>query len=283
MLNPTDIEAIKLKYDTHGFVHLQGIIPAPFLARLNAAFDAAAQAARIPLNAAEQSKKAPSGFYDIPAILDQDEVFVDLADHPAIFPVLTALVGDDIQLTQTAARIFYPGPTFTAPFHSDLAHVQGVAHAHNLNFLTKAHYYLADLEPEQGCLAFIPGSHRLPPGYPKPVGLTNDHSEAVVKIVPKAGDVIIFNTHVLHMALDNASGKVRTSIIYAYSHFWMKQSSSAIAGDQSKFTCRQRKQLFGLAELGVPHFNRRLRDPHISAYRRITKTVGRIVRAISRG
>lgn len=277
-----DIEEIKLKFDTHGFVHLRGVIPAPFLARLREGFDEAAQASGAPDTPAGCKRKAPSGYFDIPAVLDQHHAFIDLVDLPALFPVLTALIGDDLQLTQTAARLFYPGTTFTAPYHSDLAHVQGFDHAHSLNFLTKVHYYVEDLAPDQGCLAFIPGSHRLPAGYPRPAALCNEDSDAAVKIVPRAGDAIIFNTHVMHMALDNTSGKVRKSIIYAFSHFWMKQYRSAIPADLQQFTCRQRRQLFGMEEAGVPHFNRRLREPVRGPYRRVLDGARRVARKLAR-
>lgn len=275
MFSARDIESIKLQFDTHGFVHLPGVLPAPFLARLHAAFNAAAR------SGAPAPGTPPPRYYDIAAVLDQDPAFIDLVDHPGIFPVLTALIGDDIQLTQAAARLFYPGPTFTAPFHSDLSHVLGFDHAHSLNFLTKVHYYVEDLAPDQGCLAFIPGSHRLPAGHPRPAGLRDEHADGVVKIVPKAGDAIIFNTHVLHMALDNTSGKVRKSIIYAFSHFWMKQSASAMPADLAQFTCRQRRQLFGVEDKDVPHFNRRLREPQVTPYRGVLSALRRVARRLA--
>lgn len=274
-----DIEEIKFRFETQGYVHLRQIIAPALLARLNTAFDAASPARAAP--AAGEAKPA-SGFYDIPAVLDHDEAFIDLVDCASVFPILVALVGDDIQLTQTAARLFYPGETFTAPFHSDLAHVRGFSHEHSLNFLIKAHYYLEDLAPDQGCLAFIPGSHRWPAGYPRPLSMRDEQAEGVVRIVPRAGDVIIFNTHVMHMALDNKSGKVRKSIIYSFSHFWMKQYKSAIPANLSRFTCRQRKQLFGVDEADTPHFNRRLSDPAVSAVDQVVAGAKRAVRKLLR-
>ncbi|QYF92004.1 phytanoyl-CoA dioxygenase family protein [Massilia sp. PAMC28688] len=280
MFTPQEIEVLKLQFDTHGFVHLRQIIPDAQLRRLHTAFGQAAVRARAPT--AAQAKKVGMGYFDIPQVLDQDPAFVDLVDMDSIFPLLVALVGDDIQLTQTAARLFYPGVTFTAPFHSDLAHVTGFSHEHSLNFLTKVHYYLEDLAPDQGCLAFIPGSHRLPAGYPRPASLRDEHSAAVVKIVPQAGDAIIFNTHVMHMALDNKSATVRKSIIYAFSHFWMKQYKSAIPADLGRFTCRQRKQLFGVEEDDTPHFNRRLTDATPGPARQAVDSVKRVIRKLVR-
>ena len=280
MRSAINIDEVKLKFDTQGYVHLQDIIPVNFLSRLRLAFESSLQKSG---HSPADAVKDRVAFFDIPRILDADDTFIDLADLDSLFPLLVALIGDDIQLTQTAARLFYPGDTFTAPFHSDLAHVEGFSHAHSLNFLTKVHFYLDDLDSDQGCLAFVPGSHRMPAGYAKPASLVNEHSDAVVKIVPKAGDAIIFNTHVLHMALDNRSGKVRRSIIYAYSHFWMKQSPSAIPANQTRFSCRQRKQLFGVEEDGVPHFNRTLADKKVGPYRRIVASTKKAAKQMGLG
>ena len=251
-----DVDEIMLKYQTQGFVHLKGVIPPDVLARARNGFDAAVQR-----NAAtgQQNDGKPPRFIDIPDILDHDPVFVDLVDLPSIFPVLVAAVGQDIQLNHTMARLFYPGPTFTSPWHSDIAHVLGIDHGASPSFLVKAHFFVEDLAPDQGCLAFIPGSHRYPAGHPKPKIHDIDTSPAVVKTVPRAGDVVIFNTHVMHMATDNRSDRVRKSIIYAYSHFWMKNYASAVPSDLERHAATaQRKQLFGVDIAGIPHINRRL-------------------------
>jgi phytanoyl-CoA hydroxylase len=178
--------------------------------------------------------------------------------------LLVEIVGKDIQLNHTTARLFYPGRTFTAPWHSDIPHVLGISQHNCLNFFVKAHLFLEDLTPDQGCLAFIPGSHRYPAGHPRPQFDHNEVSETVVKTIPRAGDVVLFNTHVLHMATDNRSPYVRKSLIYAYSHYWVKQYNNAVPSDLARFAVsEQRKQLFGVDIEGIPYFNRRL-DQHVS-------------------
>jgi phytanoyl-CoA hydroxylase len=253
-----DIDDIRLKYETQGFVHLKGVIPPDTLARARAAFDAAAERS----NATRQKSAGTNGpprFFDIPDILDQDPVFVELVDLQSIFPVLVAAIGSDIQLNHTMARLFYPGPTFTGPWHSDIPQMLGVDHGAGTSILVKAHFFVEDLAPDQGCLAFIPGSHRYPAGHPKPKIRDIDASEVVVKTVPCAGDVVIFNTHVMHMATDNRSSRVRKSIIYAYSHYWMKNYASGVPSDLERYaTTAQRKQLFGVDIEGVQHIDRRL-------------------------
>lgn len=258
MIKANEIDDIKLKYETQGFVHLKGVIPHDTLNHAREAFDAAAER-----SATTRQKIAdtdgPLRFFDIPDILDQDPVFVELVDLPSIFPALLAAIGSDIQLNHTMARLFYPGPTFTSPWHSDIPQMLGVDHSAGMSILVKAHFFIEDLSPDQGCLAFIPGSHRYPAGHPKPKIRDIDASESVVKTVPRAGDVVIFNTHVMHMATDNRSDRVRKSIIYAYSHYWMKNYASGVPSDLNRYaTTAQRKQLFGVDIEGVPHINRRL-------------------------
>lgn len=258
MIKTSDIDEIKLRYETQGFVHLKGVIPLATLARARKAFDAAADKTA---NARQEiiNGGKPLRFFDIPDILDQDPVFVELVDLPTIFPLLISALGSDIQLNHTIARLFYPGPTFTSPWHSDIPQVLGIDHGARTSLLVKAHFFLEDLTPDQGCLAFIPGSHRYPAYHPKPKIQNVETSEAVVKTVPRAGDVVIFNVHVLHMATANLSNSVRKSIIYAYAHYWMKHYASAVPSDLHRYaSTAQRKQLFGVDIEGIPHFNRRL-------------------------
>jgi hypothetical protein len=228
----------KVQFETQGFLHLPNALDPALLRRFRTAFDNAI---------AKHAKPGNSAVFDIPQILDEDDLFVDLVDTPSVFPIIREIIGSDVQLLQTQARIFPPGPTITAPWHSDLALINGIDLGHSLNFMLKAHFYPEDLEPEQGCLAFIPGSHRYPVGYPN---VKIDHekdSPATVRIVPRAGDVVLFNVHTMHMALDNKTHKTRKSLIYSYSHFWVKSYLSAVPNDLERLANTQmRRQLFGI-------------------------------------
>ncbi len=62
----------------------------------------------------------------------------------------------------------------------------------------------------------------------------------------------------------------------------MKQYRSAVPADPGRFTCRQRKQLFGIDEMDTPHFNRRLSDPLPSAYSQLKSGARRVVRKLLR-
>jgi phytanoyl-CoA hydroxylase len=234
-----------LSYETQGFVHLPGVLEPAFLARLKAAFDrATAKHANQWLAAGDAA--TPS--FNLPHILDQDDVFVDLVDLPTVFPLLVEILGYDIQLMIAQGRLFRPTQTFVPPWHSDLDAVGGIDPGQSPRFMAKIHFYPEDLTPDQGCPAFIPGSHRYSIGTPRPKIDYRQDSPLIQKIVPKAGDAVLFNPHVFHMCLDNSSAHVRKSLIYTYGHFWMKNYPSAVPAHLERVaTTPQRKQLFGLS------------------------------------
>jgi phytanoyl-CoA hydroxylase len=236
-----------IQYQTQGFLHLPKVIDAHTLARLQQAFDAATEK-----HSDHWREDRKVAYFDIPSILDEDDVFVDLVDLPVLFPILLAILGGDIQLVQTQARLFLPGPTFTPPWHSDLAGMKGINLGETLNFHLKVHFYPFDLLPDQGCLAFLPGSHRYSETFQRPSISPDPGSSAVRRVVPRAGDAVMFNTHLLHMALDNNTCEIRRSLIYSYSHFWVKNSTSAIPRDWKRLaTTAQRLQLFGQPSPGA--------------------------------
>jgi len=233
-----------LSYETQGFVHLPGAMEPTFLARLKPAFDRAIR------QHAEQwltAGKSATPTFTIKSILDEDDVFVDLVDLSNVFPLLVEIIGPDIQLMITQARLFRPSATFVPPWHSDLDGVRGIDPGLAPRFVAKIHFYPEDLTPDQGCLAFIPGSHRCPIGTQRPRIDYHRDSPLFQKIVPKAGDAVLFNPHIFHMCLDNSGSSVRKSLIYTYGHFWMKNYPSAIPRDLDRLaTTQQRKQLFGV-------------------------------------
>ena len=282
-----DLELAKLRYESHGFLHLPQMLDAAIIGRLRVAFDRTAAAYQETWKNEIALGHADPRFCDIPDIMDCDDAFVDVIDQPEMIPLLLKLVGQDVQLNHTHARLFPPGKTFTAPWHSDLADLIGIDLPQSPNFFMKIHYFFEDLRPDQGCLAFIPGSHRFPQSLPRPRIDDPQHSPLVQIVVPKAGDVVIFNTHVLHMALDNDSPLVRKSLIYAYSHFWVKHYANSVPTNLEKYaTTRLRRQLFGVEEEGVSYFDRRYEQNTggtMTSFRSASKRLmKRVLRATSR-
>ncbi len=275
-----------LQFETQGFVHLPGVIPPELVARVKRAFDAGAERHHAEWEKLPAERRAVSSYYDIPDILDEDDAFVDLADLSSIMPLLLKAVGQDIQLNHTHARIMFPGKTFTAAWHSDLEQLIGVDLAHSPHFFAKVHFYFEDLDPEQGCLGFLPGTHFLPATVnPRPDPDKVGGSHAAVRIVPKAGDAVLFNVHVRHMAFDNRTNKPRKSLIYAYSHFWLKNYANAVPRDLDRVaTTPLRQQLFGVETEGVSYFDQRLDLSEVTGAYNSLRSVGkRLLKRVLKG
>ena len=262
----------QIHYDNQGFLYLPQLMSPDLTRRVRAAYDRAEQKHISPRRLAEGK-----AFYDVPFPLDEDPVFIELATLPDLLPYLFSTVGDDVQLIQACARLFPPGKTFTAPWHSDMANTLGIDLGHSKNFNIKVHFYFEDLKPNQGCLAFLPGSHHLPRELERPRPADIDIASDAVVIVPKAGDAVLFNTHCLHMALDNTSPDDRRTLIYGYSHFWVKQSPDAQPADLNQVPKGAlEQQIFGIGTEGISTWDQRpWSEPKPSAISKLRQKVGR--------
>jgi hypothetical protein len=246
-------KAEELQFENQGFLHLPQLMSPELTQRVKAAYQ---QAQDEQLAGPMSSEKRPH--YDIPFPLEADRVFSEIAILPELLPYLLATVGDDVQLVQTGARLFPPGKTFTAPWHSDMANTLGIDLGHSAHFHVKVHFYFEDLLPNQGCLAFLPGTHRRPREMDRPRPQDIDAEKDSVIIVPKAGDAVLFNTHCLHMCLDNTSPADRRTLIYSYSHFWVKQNPNAQPSETSWIpNSPLARQIFGFGVEGVDIFDQR--------------------------
>src|SRR5688572_15405574 len=116
----------KIQYYNQGFFHIPGILDKSLVERVKRDFDTASARHYEDWKRKSGAGEVSKAFYDIPEILDQGDSFVELVDYPALMPILLEAVGEDIQLNHTHARVFPPGKTFTAPWHSDLADVLGI-------------------------------------------------------------------------------------------------------------------------------------------------------------
>jgi phytanoyl-CoA hydroxylase len=263
--------AQRLQFESRGFLHIEQLLDPATVARVRLAFDRAERALIAPARAREKRN-----FYDVTNIIDQDPVFREIAVYPALLPFLVTAIGDDVQLVQANARVFPHGDTFTAPWHSDMANTLGLDISNSFNFHAKVHFFFEDLLPDQGLLAFLPGTHRRPREMPRPDPDDINETEDAVVILPRAGDAVLFNTHCLHMCLDNKTQKDRRNLIYSYSHFWVKQFAGAQPSDLSGLPeGALERQIFGVGTPGLEPFDQRpwpVREP--SLMERVKRKVG---------
>ena len=94
--SPTDADEQHAFFLEHGFVLIHGILPPEKIPRAQAVWMAAQDRAE----AAWQARKAAGGmelsttlYYDLPNLMAEDDVFIDMMDSPALVPVMSRITG----------------------------------------------------------------------------------------------------------------------------------------------------------------------------------------------
>tara|TARA_B100000686_G_scaffold349899_1_gene444365 strand:- start:97 stop:876 length:780 start_codon:yes stop_codon:yes gene_type:complete len=231
------------QYDSQGFVYIPGALSEEEVQRVGTALDRATE---------------NEALYEI---LGQDEVFVDMVDHPAIFPIVRAVVGEDVQLRYAWGGVRQAMSDSGGGWHCDLGHINGVDLSDSL-IMTKVYVYLVDVPENGATLAIVPGSHRFEMGHPLPDIAEHEDMPHHVKLVARAGDAVLFNGYCWHARFHNRSTQDRKVLEYSYVHSWMRTRYDYRDFpehiQQSMTQSHDRRQLFGVPEPGVNDWERRL-------------------------
>ena len=102
--SPTGVEAQHAFFLEHGFVFLRDVLPPEMLPRAQAAWTAAEERAQAEWEAkmaagADGLTQQDQRFFDLPNLLSEDDVFIDMVDSPALVPVLSRLTGSEQALS----------------------------------------------------------------------------------------------------------------------------------------------------------------------------------------
>ncbi len=238
MIRPT--EAQHKQWEEEGYLVFENAIEGDELRRLQKAFDYWAEKCKPEWIERLEAGEATATFYDIPNVLEKDEVFVDIVDCPSYYGSLMAFTDDDLIFLAPQVRMVPPWPLSYTGWHPDVARTNPLH--------IKVQIYVNDVEPGCGEFAFVPGSHKPNVGpYSRPKW---QESMPGHKTLPgKAGTAIMFNTYGWHTAMDNHSDTPRKSIILIYE----KRTPGRV--DAKRFasiahycTTPQRRKLFSLEE-----------------------------------
>ena len=238
-------ESQRLFYEANGYLVIPKALAPEELQAVRAAADRAEARWRADPSlpggrgAALDQVQAPIGY---------DDALLGLLQHPVVFPLVRALIGEDVQMIDNDYFITPPHtPKTHAGWHHDVG-MMGVYHPLS-TLMVKAFYLLSDVEANSGGTAMIPGSHRFPDHVPLPTG-DPGASPGAVQMMGKAGDAYLFNGRVYHAAVNNDSDRPRRVLIYNYGHFWMKQWSGYEPSPAIKEKARTplMKQLLGIGD-----------------------------------
>jgi ectoine hydroxylase-related dioxygenase (phytanoyl-CoA dioxygenase family) len=234
--NPSTAPAItqdeRHAFDNTGYLVLEKFLPADHVARLVVALERAAERRR----EAVRTGAPQTGFTHVHGrstrffyILDEDPLFLELLDWPALMPYVHGLLNP---------KPHHHGSDGIIDFGSDFPDRKGGWHldGHDEGYRglgwpiphlqLKIGYYLSDMtSPGHGNLAVVPGSHkaRNPP--------TNEEMSprekllGMVEVCAPAGTAILFHNALWHTSAPFASpAHGRKMLYYAYEHPWMVAS-----------------------------------------------------------
>jgi hypothetical protein len=150
-------------------------------------------------------------------ISDLSPIFAELAHDEKIVNPVSAIFGEPVEVFEDKLNLKLPGGS-PYPWHQDW---NCCWRAHTDELIT-CFIYLDDADAVNGCLQVIPGSHEGKRIYPFKPGDRFEIDPAYVdkdKIVPvplKAGEMIFFDSYLLHYSDLNRSQTPRRAIIYTY-------------------------------------------------------------------
>ena len=189
-------------------------------------------------------------------IIEVNDIFVELMDHPATFPVVLELLGPFIQLSMSQAMIRVPNPESKGLSHA--LHPDGGqamqrirVDKNSLPLQIKIQYFLTPLAtPEHGNFTVVPGSHHRPFPAAQLGNAENPHNAEAVQLCVEAGDAAVFPHALWHGAASNRSNYARKTLIYCYNHHCFRAYDYKVPSPEllERCTPRQRRLLGDIGE-----------------------------------
>jgi len=156
----------------------------------------------------------------------RDAALLPLLDWKSTFPLMTEIMGWNIQLTTSHVFVRPPTPKENDTFKAIGWHCDGpnphfpVINNQQPRMYAKVGFFLTDLsQPDRGNLRVVPGSH-LCAERPK----CNDNGEPVdaIQVLTKPGDAVFFEQRTWHAVGPNYAPHARKNIYIGYCHRWLK-------------------------------------------------------------
>lgn len=199
----TVTEEQKIQYEAQGYIVMDKVFDPDELRQAQAAFD------RVEKN---------GGLDDLP---NRDDLFIHLAEHPILFPVVHRIIGDSVQVRFLRGMRVAPGSAGRG-WHREVSGVLGVYHPAS-TFSVQTFLHLDDT-PETGtCLTVVPGSSRFRSDLPFPDITYIEEMPHHVALRVKAGTAVVLNGNLWQARTRNRSDVSQRFLEYTYVHCWMRQ------------------------------------------------------------
>jgi ectoine hydroxylase len=251
-----------------GFFAMPGVLRPAAVARLAAALD------RVYEEEVARGRTAAGAPMHLLGEIGRDDLFLELVDHPVVFPVIWGELGWNIHLYHCHLDVT---PPQTEPRHSYVWGWHQDGGRQNLDLDSdprprmslKVAFWLSDLsEPGRGNVLVVPGSHEsntLPrPDRPE---LGFDPPAGAEPVLASPGDALVFDRRLWHSRSDNLSEHTRRVVFLAYSFRWVRpRDELGIDPSSERFRSLTpvRRQLLG--EPASPHDQWGLRPDAVPLY-----------------
>lgn len=236
-------DAQRLFFETNGYLVIPNALSSEELTQVRAAAD---KAETIWRNDPMRPGSRNVNLNQIQAPIEYHDLLFDLLEHPATFPLIREVLGNDIAMIDNDYFISPPHTASHTNWHHDVG-MPGIYHPRSV-MMVKLFFLLDDVAAEGGGTLFLPGSHRFPMDFALPQVENPIDMPRHVNMAFPAGTAYFFNGRCFHSATANNSDRARRVLIYNYGHHWMRvwPGYEPSEGLQAKATTAVRKQLLGM-------------------------------------
>ncbi len=161
--------------------------------------------------------------------IGRDDAFLELLDHPAVFPIIWSELGWNIHLYHCHLDVTPPRQRARHQpawgWHQDGGRQNLELESDPRPRMSlKVAFWLSDVSaPDRGNMLIVPGSHESNtlsrPGKPE---LGFDPPTGAAPVLASAGDALVFDRRLWHSRSDNVSEHTRRVIFLAYSYRWVR-------------------------------------------------------------
>ncbi len=221
-------EEQKAAYEAQGYLVVEEAFDPGELDRVRTAFDRAAE----------------DGGLD--ELLNRDDLFIHLAEHATIFPVVHRIVGDDVQLRSLQGTAIAPGGAGRG-WRREVVGMLGVHHPAS-TLCVQVIFHLDDAAEDGACIAAVPGSHRFKPDLAFPEITYIEEMPHHVVLRAKAGTAVVLHGNLWQARLRNRGDTPQRLLAYSYVHCWMRQTLPDLSEQAMEVATATHNlaQLFGL-------------------------------------
>lgn len=243
------IDTQRVLYESNGFLTIPDALSADELAKVRAAADRAEARWRAEVTLPGVRSETLD---QVLGPIEYESELLDLLWHPATFPLVREILGDDVMMIDNDYFITPPRtPRTHVGWHHDVG-MTGVYHPRS-TMMVKVFFLLSDVDANSGGTAMIPGSHRFEESFEFPEVEDPKEMPGMIQMTGKAGTAYLFNGRVYHCAVNNESDHPRRVLIYNYGHFWMKMWQGYEPSERLRREARAsgdpvRKQLLGIGD-----------------------------------